>query len=148
MIQNHLSLPYKPGFQPKGVYRDLTDDFLTLRKLKSEGNEGRGGMKKIERNKLERRLEKLINLHFSTNSPPPSTPESSTNTSGLTKRRPNLGNNAHTIRRTSSIFDLDTFKNISIRDAGDLWKNVLTGSLRDNSKLDIRGLSPSFNIIN
>ena len=87
-------------------------------------------MKRVERNKLERRLEKLIDLHF------PSRPLDTT-TSTL-KRRQGSGI-AKEIRRTSSIFDLDAYKNINLRDAGDFWKNILTSSLGDNSKPDKRG---------
>ncbi|KXN85490.1 Rabenosyn-5 [Leucoagaricus sp. SymC.cos] len=133
------SLPYRPGFQPKGRPRDLTDDFLALRKIKRDGAEGSGRMTRVERNKLERRLEKLIDLHFPSN--PPSMQKSSINTTGAPKRRPAPSLNATKgIRRSSSIFDLDTYKNINLRDAGDLWKNVLTGNLGDSSKPDKRAM--------
>ena len=127
---SRLSIPYRPGFQPRGVLRYLTDDFLALRTLKRDGADNTGGMKRVERNKLERRLEKLIDLHF------PSRPLDTT-TSTL-KRRQGSGI-AKEIRRTASIFDLDAYKNINLRDAGDFWKNILTSSLGDNSKPDKRG---------
>jgi hypothetical protein len=63
------------------------------------------------------------------------------NTTGSPRRRPGAGSVNKDIRRTSSIFDLDTYKNINLRDAGDLWKNVLTGNLKDANKLDKRGVS-------
>ena len=48
-----LNSPYRPGFQPRGVYRYRTDDYLTARDLvKKEGQ--------VERQRLERRLEKVI----------------------------------------------------------------------------------------
>jgi len=103
---------------------------LALRTLKRDGADNTGGMKRVERNKLERRLEKLIDLHF------PSRPLDTT-TSTL-KRRQGSGI-AKEIRRTPSIFDLDAYKNINLRDAGDFWKNILTSSLGDNSKPDKRG---------
>ncbi|KAF5358235.1 hypothetical protein D9756_001669 [Leucocoprinus leucothites] len=138
LATNRLSIPYRPGFQPKGVYRHLTDDFLALRKSKRDGEDGTG-MGRVERNKLERRLEKLVDLHFPVN-PPSLAPKSSVHTTGSPKRRPGSSLTSTGIRRTSSIFDLDTYKNLNLRDAGDLWKNVLTGNLGDNSKLDKRAM--------
>lgn len=138
LTPNRLSVPYRPGFQPKGVYRHLTDDFLALRKLKRDGASENGGMKRVEREKLRRRLEKLIALHFPVD-PPFAPPRSSVNTSGSAKRRPGPGTSVREVRRTSSIFDLDTLKSINLRDASDLWKNVLTGKLGDSATLDIRG---------
>ena len=125
-----LPIPYRPGFQPRGVLRYLTDDFLALRTLKRDGVDNTGGMKRVERNKLERRLEKLIDLHF------PSRP---LDTITSTLKRQQGSGIAKEIRRTSSIFDLGAYKNINLRDAGDFWKNVLTSSLGDNSKPDKRG---------
>ncbi|KAG8895580.1 carboxypeptidase Y-deficient [Tulasnella sp. 403] len=53
-----LSLtPYRPGFQPKGVYSSRTDDFLSLR-------DQRLSSRRTEEKRLLRRLEKLVNLHF------------------------------------------------------------------------------------
>lgn len=46
------TLPYRPGFQPKGVYRQRTDEFLELRSSVRDKN-------KIETRRLERRLEKV-----------------------------------------------------------------------------------------
>jgi len=46
---------------------------------------------------------------------------------------------AKEMRRTSSIFDLDVYTNINLRDAGDFWKSVLVGNFGDNSKPDKRG---------
>ncbi|KAF9453251.1 FYVE-domain-containing protein [Macrolepiota fuliginosa MF-IS2] len=133
------SVPYRPGFQPKGVYRHLTDDFLALRRAKRDGTGDDGSMKRIEKNKLERRLEKLIDLHFPTNPPSP-VPKSSVNTSSSPTRRPGPDKNTLGIRRSSSIFDLDNFKNINLRDAGDLWRNVLTGNLKGTGELDTRAM--------
>ncbi|KAJ3854953.1 FYVE zinc finger-domain-containing protein [Lentinula lateritia] len=61
--------PYRPGFQPTGLTRFRTDEFLIARKLAREGPGGPGegigtNEKRIERTKLERRLEKIIALHF------------------------------------------------------------------------------------
>lgn len=126
---SRLSIPYRPGFQPKGVLRYLTDDFLTLRTLKRDGADISRGLKRVERNKLERRLEKLIGLHF---------PSKPLNTTSTLKRRQGSGMTKE-MRRTSSIFDLDVYTNMNLRDAGDFWKSVLVGSFGDNSKPDKRG---------
>lgn len=44
--------PYRPGFQPKGVYRVRTDEFVQKRKEGSEGLQ-------LEEQRMERRLEKV-----------------------------------------------------------------------------------------
>lgn len=65
--------PYKAGYQPKGVVRDRTDDFLAIRNGHLKG--GRRGSKEVEvgsgislhsleDERLLRRLDKLIELHF------------------------------------------------------------------------------------
>ncbi|KAM0792406.1 hypothetical protein ACM66B_005085 [Microbotryomycetes sp. NB124-2] len=56
----HGKVPYHSSFQPQGVRRDRTDEFMLNRKTKAEG-------KKLEEGRLGRRLEKLVALHF----PPP-----------------------------------------------------------------------------
>ena len=121
--------PYPPGFQPKGVCRVLTDDFLSARRMKRDGV-GEGGMKRVERTKLERRLEKLINLHF------PLQSDSKAARDGLfhEKIRPDRENH-----RTSSIFDFQTLKNVNFNDASGLWKGVVSGGLQDSTKTEIRG---------
>ncbi|KAJ3818837.1 FYVE zinc finger-domain-containing protein [Lentinula raphanica] len=55
--------PYRPGFQPTGLTRFRTDEFLAARKVARDGSGG-GLDKRVERTKLERRLEKIIKLHF------------------------------------------------------------------------------------
>ena len=44
--------PYRQGFQPKGAYRVLTDEFLSARNRRTDGQRG-------EERRLERRLEKV-----------------------------------------------------------------------------------------
>ncbi|KAJ7074293.1 FYVE zinc finger-domain-containing protein [Mycena amicta] len=73
------SAPYRPGFQPKG--------FISHRQAHAVS----AGYASAERTKLERRLEKLIALHF---------PEE-------TRKRPGLAQQANQNRRASSFFDLD-----------------------------------------
>ncbi|GJJ12115.1 hypothetical protein Clacol_006356 [Clathrus columnatus] len=51
------TLPYRPGFQPKGIYRQRTDEFVKTRSSIRDKD-------KVEMRRLERRLEKLIQLHF------------------------------------------------------------------------------------
>ena len=126
---NKHSAPYPPGFQPRGVGRVLTDDFLSIRRMKRDGD-GDGGMKRVERTKLERRLEKLIHLHF----PLQSDSKEARDGPLHEKTRPD-----HESRRASSIFDFQTLKNVNFNDASGLWKGVVSGGLQDTTKTDIRG---------
>ncbi|PRQ73881.1 FYVE zinc finger-domain containing protein [Rhodotorula toruloides] len=50
-------MPYQAGFQPHGVRRDRSDEFFGQRKRCSEA-------RKLDEGRLERRLEKLVALHF------------------------------------------------------------------------------------
>ncbi|CAE6490366.1 unnamed protein product [Rhizoctonia solani] len=88
--------PYRAGFQPKGVYRHRTEEFEAARAKKVDG-------KRTEEKRLTRRLEKLIDLHFSPkekDAPPP----------------PN--------RRASSFFDLDLAE-LKSKSANELWRGVV-----------------------
>ncbi|KJA18547.1 hypothetical protein HYPSUDRAFT_45069 [Hypholoma sublateritium FD-334 SS-4] len=118
--------PYRPGFQPKGVYRPLTDEFIARRRLIRD-DEVQGGIARVERTKLERRLEKLIALHFSH----PLSPEG-----GKQSLQKQL--NARENRRASSFFDFQGLRGININDAGDIWRGVVRGGLGDATKTDIR----------
>jgi len=111
--------PYRPGFQPKGVYRPRTDEFIEARKLHRD--EGR-----IERTRLERRLEKLIHLHF--------TPEEQKSKEKATQasERPSRPN-----KRLSSIFDMN-FSELRSKSASDLWKDVVQTQVTPGNKNDIR----------
>lgn len=129
------SAPYPAGFQPRGVYRPLTDDFLDIRKSKRDG-EGEGGMTRVERTKLERRLEKLIALHF-----PIPGEESKAKEGHQEKARPAIRPLSNENRRASSLFDFQSFRNMNINDASDLWRGVVTGTFVDSAKNDIRGSS-------
>ncbi|KAF9070664.1 FYVE zinc finger-domain-containing protein [Rhodocollybia butyracea] len=62
-IHRTQKAPYRPGFQPGGKYRHRTDEFIAARKVARDGP-GDHTQKRIERTKLERRLEKIIALHF------------------------------------------------------------------------------------
>lgn len=115
------SVPYRPGFQPKGVYRPRTDEFLIERKAKQD--EGR-----IEHARLERRLEKLIDLHFSG-----SDTQKDNEKESLSAVRPRQQN-----KRLSSIFDLD-LSDLRNKSAGELWRDVLQSQAPHNAKADIRG---------
>ncbi|KAF8842514.1 hypothetical protein BDN67DRAFT_899109 [Paxillus ammoniavirescens] len=109
-VATRSSAPYRPGFQPKGVYRPRTDEFFEARKTKSDAT-------RIERTKLERRLEKLINLHF-----------------------PIEGNElkeAKLHRRRSNVFDLD-LSSLRNMDASEIWKGVLQSQALQGAKGDIR----------
>lgn len=106
--------PYRPGFQPKGVYRPLTDEFLEVRR--SHRDSGR-----VEQTRLERRLEKLINLHFG---------------EGTDKRAPARPKQA---KRMSSIWELD-IRNMG---PGDLWRGVIQSQVAPGSKADLRAAEQS-----
>lgn len=82
---------------------------------------------RVERTKLERRLEKLVALHF----PPEGVAASGTGTGPRVKRPAPGGEN----RRASFFFDLD-FRNM---DAGELWKGVLQSQAMQGGKGEIRG---------
>lgn len=117
--------PYRPGFQPRGLYRPRTDEFLALRKISRDGVEESGMQKRIERTKLERRLEKLITLHFPVGG------------HSATDRGKHLRPEGS--RRASSLFDLELgdLKRMSLSDATGLWKGVLSSGGGQN---DIRGM--------
>ncbi|VDB83082.1 unnamed protein product [Peniophora sp. CBMAI 1063] len=108
--------PYRPGFQPRGVYRPRTDEFVEARALRRD-------VGRVERARLERRLEKLIALHFGPGA-------SSLENGGLTtgeKEKP------HAPRRMSSLWDLGSA-------AADAWKGGGVGALAvsQGGKADIR----------
>ncbi|KAI6007845.1 FYVE zinc finger-domain-containing protein [Pisolithus marmoratus] len=105
--------PYRPGFQPRGVYRPRTDEFFLARKTKADAG-------RIERTKLERRLEKLIHLHFPISEAESAAPKR------ITEHR-----------RASSFFDLD-ISSIKNMDAGEIWKGVLKSQAFQGAKGDIR----------
>lgn len=101
--------PYRPGFQPKGVYRPLTDEFLEARRHRSD-------IGRVEQTRLERRLEKLINLHFGEDADKRAT------------ARPKQA------KRMSSIWELD----IRSMAPGDLWRGVVQNQVAAGGKTDIR----------
>ncbi|GBE82073.1 predicted protein [Sparassis crispa] len=113
------SAPYRPGFQPKGVYRPRTDDFLEVRKVARE-------VGRIERTRLERRLEKLISLHF------PSEAQKQKEEMTQAVVRPAKSN-----RRLSSIFEFD-ISNLKGKNASDLWKEMMQAQAPPGAKGDIR----------
>ncbi|KAH8116909.1 FYVE zinc finger-domain-containing protein [Phellopilus nigrolimitatus] len=86
------STVYRPGFQPKGQAREI----------------GR-----VERTRLERRFEKLVDLHFSD-----STESQANGNSMKGKEKPPLS------RRASSLFELD-FNDLRTKSASELWRGVL-----------------------
>ncbi|KAH9966746.1 hypothetical protein BC827DRAFT_1264672 [Russula dissimulans] len=104
------SAPYRPGFQPKGVYRPLTDEFLELRRF-------RRGVGRVEQTRLERRLEKLIKLHF-----------------GEDADKSSVAARGKQVKRMSSIWELD------VRSMGpsDLWRGVIQNQVAAGGKADIR----------
>lgn len=124
--------PYRPGFQPRGLYRPLTDEFLAARKLKRDGDSA-SNLNRIERTKLERRLEKLISLHF------PHSVVSDVSKEGMKReRRPNLSTIGRDKNRASSFFDFQSFGRLNINHPSEIWKGVIIGGL-GSTKADIRG---------
>ena len=117
-VQQRTWAPYRPGFQPGGVRRPLTDDFVALRQAKQEG-EGGHGMNKAERRKLERRLEKLIAIHF----PLPSVNSEVTVRRGNVKERSGVAVGRSENWRVSSLVDFDV-RSITIQDTGSLWRGI------------------------
>ncbi|KAI9510836.1 FYVE zinc finger-domain-containing protein, partial [Russula earlei] len=103
------SAPYRPGFQPKGVYRPLTDEFHELRRCRRD-------VGRVEQTRLERRLEKLIKLHFGED------------TDKKAMARPKQP------KRMSSIWELD-IKSIG---PSDLWRGVIQNQVTAGGKADIR----------
>jgi rabenosyn-5 len=120
-VPTRAPAPYRPGFQPKGVYRPLTEEFASLRKTYRD-------VGRIERTKLERRLEKLIQLHFSS--------EAEKGAQLQQKLRPAAATVEN--RRASSFFDLD-LSDLRNMDAGELWRGVLQSQAVQGGKADIRG---------
>ncbi|KIM87520.1 hypothetical protein PILCRDRAFT_815045 [Piloderma croceum F 1598] len=119
-VPTRVPAPYRPGFQPKGVYRPLTEEFASLRKTYRD-------VGRIERTKLERRLEKLIQLHFSS--------EAEKAAQLQQKQRPAAATVEN--RRASSFFDLD-LSDLRNLDAGELWRGVLQSQAVQGGKADIR----------
>lgn len=108
--------PYRPGFQPKGLYRPRTDEFLETRRTTSD-------VGRVERTRLERRLEKLISLHF----PHPDKVKEKEAANG----RPAAAQN----RRASSFFDID-ISSLKGKSASELWRGVVQSQA--NGKNDTR----------
>ncbi|PVF98902.1 FYVE-domain-containing protein [Serendipita vermifera] len=116
--------PYRHGFQPKGVYGMRTDEFVELRRAKRDAA-------KIEDRRLERRLEKLIDLHFLSGASKASNPPSP---GGLDPSKPPAN------RRQSSFFDFN-LPDLKGKNASDLWRDVVDSAASSkllNSKGDIR----------
>jgi len=86
---------------------------------------------RVERTKLERRLEKLIALHF----PVENSAEKGV---GARKDEGSVNGRGRGVekRRASSFFNLD-LKNM---DAGELWKGVLQSQMIQGFNGDIRGM--------
>ncbi|KAF9234027.1 FYVE-domain-containing protein [Melanogaster broomeanus] len=113
-VATRSSAHYIPGFQPRGFYRHRTDEFCAARKAKNDTN-------RIERTKLERRLEKLINLHFPIE--------------GSELKEARKAATEH--RRSSTLFDLD-LASLRKMDAGEIWKGMLQSQALQGAKGDIR----------
>lgn len=100
------------------MYRPRTDVFNEARKASRD-------TERIERTRLERRLEKLINLHF-----PPESQKLREKPEQHPPPRPN--------KRLSSIFEMD-FSELRGKSASDLWRDVVQSQGTPGGKNDIRG---------
>jgi len=94
--------PYLPGFQPPGVYRVRTDELVKSRRMKGE-------VKKAASGRINRRLEKLIKLHF----PSPSAANNGNMENGRMQRSSST--------TSFSLKDLASPRSVS---ANDLWSSV------------------------
>lgn len=103
------------------MYRPRTDEFIAARK-------GSRDFGRIERTRLERRLEKLINLHF------PLEGQVMKEKEVIADVRPTKQN-----RRLSSIFELD-ISELRSKSASDLWRDVIQSQGTPGGKNDIRGI--------
>uniref|UniRef100_A0A0W0F3S0 FYVE-type domain-containing protein n=1 Tax=Moniliophthora roreri TaxID=221103 RepID=A0A0W0F3S0_MONRR len=135
--KNHVQTPYRPGFQPKPSYRHRTDEFIAARHATRDGKtEGGTGMgeKRIERTKLERRLEKLIALHF---------PDENGR-----RARPAIVPVQKQERRASSIFDMslsDLRASMSFDSSSGgsgLWKGVVGGGAKNDMRAAEQRITP------
>ena len=96
------------------MYRHRTDEFAHARKLKHDAT-------RIERTKLERRLEKLIHLHF----PVPDNEQTEQKKLSIERRK--------------SVFDLD-LASLRNMDPSDIWKGVIQSQVLQGNKADTRGV--------
>ncbi|KAL5489842.1 PEP7 [Sanghuangporus weigelae] len=119
---------YRPGFQPKGVYRPLTDEFLALRKRARD-------RARIELTRLERRFEKLIDLHFS----PSKAGEEDVAIKGKEKSSNGSGVMAPGLARRASSF-FEELGDLKGKSATELWRSVLESraAAANGGKGDIR----------
>ncbi|KAH9821322.1 FYVE zinc finger-domain-containing protein [Melampsora americana] len=97
-ITPNSQVPFRSGFQPKGVYRNLTDLFISFRKGKEE-------IKRLEESRLQKRLERLIDLHFPNPFHSNSTSDSNSNSTPLLNSFSSLTNHylSNLIEPNSSI---------------------------------------------
>ncbi|KAH8914411.1 hypothetical protein BT69DRAFT_1072118 [Atractiella rhizophila] len=95
--------PYHPRFQPKGVRRERWEDFLAVR-------EKEAGRRRLDDQRVERRAQKLIALHFPASTPTP-LKRTSTNSS--------LSSISSSISRSSSDVWSKTLKNLTLGRGGE-----------------------------
>lgn len=110
--------PYRPGFQPKGVSRSRTEEFVVVRLGREERREGRRG----EEKRLARRLDKIIALHFTPRSvlDEREVKKSKTAVEGERRRKEERPKGHH--RRESSLVDDLLVEGKSPRDVWKSWK--------------------------
>ncbi|KAK7049338.1 carboxypeptidase Y-deficient [Paramarasmius palmivorus] len=120
---NSKPTPYRPGFQPHGTRRPRTDEFLAARRAAQDG-----GQKRVERTKLERRLDKIIELHFGSGSGSGAGVRPSAVPLQMKEKE-----KEKQLKRSSSIFDSFNLKDLraSISFEGSPWKSSSMGAKND-----------------
>ena len=127
--------PYKAGYQPKGTVRDRTDDFLAIRNGRlrvgrrgSKELDGGSGISlhSLEDERLLRRLDKLIELHF---------PEKESESRGVLPRSSSISSLASNATGSGSPQRLAS----SMRRTSDLFGKALKGVSKITGGDDSRG---------
>lgn len=100
-------------------------------------------MKRVERTKMLRRLEKLIDIHFPS---PPVDGVAPARSTGSDKRRSRIGGGSSVddpavSRRASTFFDFD-IGNMKISDAGGLWRGVIGSAEVHNIRAAEQRITP------
>lgn len=133
VMQARPKAPYKPGYQPKnGVWRTKTDEFLESRRRKvssarrgSKELNGVGAKVALEEERLLRRLDKIVELHFPAGEPANSHPAS-------------LTRSGSDMSITSRLQGAPVQRQTAFRRTSDVFGKVLKGVTRGP---DIRGTS-------
>lgn len=112
--------PYRSGYQPRnGVWRDRTDEFMDLRSRRSVRGAGDSNII-LHEERLFRRLDKLVELHF----PPPVVPEDADKPANRTGQYMASGEKPDPVAAIKSSMSLKP---------GDMFNRVMRGIGKPNS---------------